>query len=420
LLSLFVLLIAFGMPIGFCLGISAATVLIFSTNIPTEIICTKMTGSIDAWTWLAIPLFIYLGDIMTLTGITKRLVRFSLGLVGHLKGGLSHVTVVTNILLAGMSGSITADAAAVSSIFSPSMKKAGYPVGYTAAIIAAGAVIGPMIPPSICFILIGGAGNVSILRLWLGGAVPGFFIGVFLIIAGYLIARKKGYRSEEQFTWGQRFKTLPPALPALAIPVLIIGGIRIGMFTATEAGAIAIVYALLVGLVSRDMDFKSLWPSIVKSAKATSKTLYIIATAGFFSWVATILKADAIIMNLIGTHTSPMVFTIIVAIVFLILGCFIEGPPIVLVFIPLLMPVAIKMGIDPIHFGVMFGLVNLIGSITPPMAVTMYMTCSITGATVEEYTREMLPLFIPLLVVVGMIILFPQVSLFLPNLIMGP
>ena len=420
LFVLFFALIALGMPIAFSMGISAVIVLVFGLHISAPLVATKMWSSVHSWTWLAIPLFIFLGNLMTVTGITERLVAFSQGLIGHFKGGLSHVSVVTNTLMAGMSGSITADSAAIGSIFGPSMEKAGYPRGYTAGIVAAGAVIGPMIPPSICFILIGGAGDISILRLWLGGAVPGLIIAITLIVAGYIVARQRGYRAEERSTWRQRARTVVPALPALIIPFIIIGGMRLGMFTATEAGAVGAVYAVIVGtIVYREMKLSDMWATLLNSAKAAAKTFFIIATASVFSWVVAVLKADDIIMGIIGSFASPLLFLFVVTIIFTILGFFIDGPPLILIFIPLLVPVAEEIGVDPVHFGVVFGLVNLVGALTPPMAIAMYMVCSVTGATVGEYIRDGWPVIVPLFFVILLVILFPQLSLFLPNLIMG-
>ncbi|MFH1651859.1 MAG: TRAP transporter large permease [Chloroflexota bacterium] len=420
LFGLFFLFILLGMPIGFSMGISAVAVLVFGLQISAPVVATKMVGMIDSWTWLAIPLFIFLGNLMTVTGITERLVTFSQGLVGHIKGGLSHVSVVTNTLMAGMSGSITADAAAVGSLFGPSMYKAGYPRGYTAGIIAAGAVIGPMIPPSIAFIMIGAAGNVSILRLWLGGAVPGLVIAVALITAGYIVARLKGYRAEAKVTWGQRVRTFVPALPALVIPIIIIGGMRLGLFTATEAGAVGVVYTLIVGTaVYRELKLKAVWATLLGSAKAAAKTFFIIAAAGIFSWVLTIMKADAMIMGIVKTFATPLIFLVMVSVIFTILGFFIEGPALVLIFIPLLMPIAREIGVDPVHFGVVFGLVNLVGALTPPVANAMYMACAVTGATPEQYIVDGWPVIVPLFLVILVVIFFPPLSTFLPNLIMG-
>jgi C4-dicarboxylate transporter DctM subunit len=421
MVGLGMVLLLLGMPVAFTIGISATFVLVFFMGFTGPVVAVSMIGQMANYNWVAIPLFIILGNLMTASGITQRLVDFSLGLVGHIRGGLSHVSVLTNVLMAGMSGSMVADSAAVTCIFTPSMKRAGYPPGYIAAICSIGAIIGPTIPPSIGLILIGSVGDISILRLFLAGVFPGILTGIFLIIAGYCVARWKNYPAEARVPLRETARRFPPALVALVLPVIILGGMRLGMFTPTEAGAVGIFYIILVAaFYFRSMTFRHFWHALLESSEAAVKTFFLIAVAGLFTWVFTALEMGSKVSDLVVSFSSnPTVFLFMLSFVFIIVGIFLDGPPVIIIFIPLLLPAAKAVGVDPVQFGIVFNFVTLMGSLSPPVAAAMYVACSLAGANVEEYVRDGWPLMIALLVVVALVILFPQVSLFLPNLIMG-
>lgn len=420
LFGLLFALMLVGVPIGFCLGISAVVVLVVGLHVPGSLVALKMVGSVNTWSWAALPLFIILGQLMTTTGITKRLVDLSMTLVGHIRGGLSHVSVLTNTLLAGMSGSLTADAAAVGAIFGPSMQKAGYGRGYTAAIVAAGACIGPMIPPSISFILVGTVGEISILKLFMGGVIPGLLVAISLIGTGYVVARVRKYPAEPKATWSQRRTEFVGAVPALVLPVVIIGGMRAGWFTATEAGAVGIVYAVIIGtLFYRETKWRDVWDTFVDTAVASGKTFLIIAVSGMFSWALTMLNASQLIMDALAPFMSPLPFLLLVVVVFTILGCIIDGVVLILIFVPLLVPIVLELGIDPVQFGVVFAITNIIGSVTPPLAVGMFMSCAVTGASVGEYIKEGGILLVPLFVVNLLLVFIPQCTTWLPALVGG-
>jgi tripartite ATP-independent transporter DctM subunit len=418
--GLVIVLCVMGMPIAVSIGIAAAFVLIFLLNFTGPVVAVSMIGQVSNYSFVAIPLFIFLSNLMTVSGITERLVYFSMGIVGHIRGGLSHVSVLTNILLAGMSGSMVADTAAVTAIFSPSMKKAGYPVGYIAAICSVGAIIGPTIPPSINFILIGCIGDISILRLFLAGVIPGLVIGLALIISGYITARVKNFPAEERVPLRETVRRFPPAIAALVIPVIILGGMRIGAFTPTEAGAVGCVYIILVSVFYfKKMTFSNFRQSLLEGSEATAKTFFLIATGGLFSFVVTVLEIGPKISELFVSFATPLAFLSMIAFGFFLIGFFLDGPPVVVIFIPLLMPACKAIGVDPIQFSVVFSIACLMGSFTPPVAAAMYMACSITGASVNEYMKEGWPCFIPIFVVEALLVVFPQLSLWLPNLVMG-
>jgi len=414
-------LIALRVPIAFALIASSLAILVGFLDTSPKLIASKLTGTLDDWVWVAVPLFILLGGVMGSTGVTRRLFDFAQAVVGHFWGGLSHVSVLTNTMLSGMSGSILADAAATGSIVAPSMRQAGYPPGYTAAIVGAGAIIGPLIPPSIIFIIIGTIGNISIMRLWLGGVVPGVMTAFALLVVGYWISRKKGFPHEPRASWGKRSRTFLIALPALFVPVIIVGGMRLGYVTPTEGGAIGIAYVLLLSFTMyREAKFKDFATVAIDTVKTSGNIFFLIASALTFSWVLSVAgTADAVVDTITSITESPLAFLFLVNVVFLFLGCIIEGTPLYLIFVPFLMPVVHSYGIHPVHFGVVFAYVILIGQLTPPMGLTMFLVCSITGADTTEYVRMGWPLLVALLLVLTLITLFPTLVLWLPTLVMG-
>lgn len=425
LVGTLLVLIGIGVPIAFAMsaGVIFAILFIGPADLGLTVLGSRLLDAADAWAWIAIPLFLLLGMIMNAAGITSRLVRLSQTLVGHIPGSLSHVSVLTNVLMAGMSGSLLADAAAIGSMLSPSMKEQGYPLGYIAAIITTGAIIGPLIPPSINFIIVGSMANISILRLWLGGAIPGFILGGGLIAIGYLVCRGKGYAvSKRAPLRGILYSTLS-AGPALVIPFLIIGGMRAGLVTPTEAAAGGVIYVLLIAFtIYGRRDWKSLWRESLGSINTIGGILFLIACASFFAWgIAFFGVGNAVTDILLSiTGKNPLAFLLLMELILIALGCVMDTMPILLIFLPLFMPTVHALGIDTVHFGCVFGYTSLVASLTPPVGTGMYMMCSVTGCSVGEYTREGWPFLVIVFGLCFLMVFFPQIVVWLPNIVLGP
>ena len=422
LVGVFFLFLALGMPVAYSMLPAIFIVLIIYFDIPLSMVAVSMEYAVDAWIWLTFPLFMLLGNLMNETGITDALINFCQELFGRFHGALSHVTVAANILMAGMSGSNSADAAATGVVLIPAMKKAGYPKGYASMIVCGSSLIGPMIPPSLALIMIAVLGNLSVLRLWIGGAVPGLILGAALLIVGYIIAKRRGFpRVESPFSFQKVTVSGLKAVPALILPIVILGGMRIGIFTPTEAGAVAVVYAIFLGIfVYKKLHFSTLVDVARRTIPVLCPVMFIIAVAIAFGQVAGLLKlGEAITKFTIGLTSNSLVFLILVSLLMLFLGCLMESAVIRLIFYPLLFPVANAYGIDPIHFGVLFGYLTLVGQSTPPVGPTMFITNAIAGCTIKEYLRDGWPLLVAQFAVVPIFIFFPSTITFLPDLVMG-
>lgn len=416
------ILVLIAVPFAFAFGISAAIALLLWFDFTPAALVIQMVGQVDTWLWLAIPLFLMLGLLMTASGITKRLIDVSLLAVGHIRGGLSHVAVLTNVLMAGMSGSYIADAAATGTILIPSLKEAGYSRGYASTLIACSAMIGTLIPPSITFIIVGVLAEVSILRLWIGGIIPGLMVGAFLMTMGFILAKRRGYAVGEK--WGgikPLIRSTGTALPALVLPIVILGGMRLGIFTPTEAGASGILYGLFVSLfIYRDVKFKQLLPPMLAAVKITSGIMFLLAGATLLSLLLSVMQAGPPVTRaLVSVSDNPKIFLFIVTIFLVFMGMFIDSAPLVFIFLPLLAPVAYAYGVDPVQFGVIFGYCIMTGGMTPPYGLAMFITNGISGATVVEYTRDGWPLVVGLLLLNIPLILFPPLTTWLPTLVMG-
>ena len=422
LFGIFLFLTALGMPLAHAMLPAIFAILILGFDVPLTLVPSSLLCSVDQWIWLTMPLFLLLGFTMNVAGITDRLIDFCQEIVGHIPGGLSHVGVGTNILLAGMSGSCSADAAATGSILIPAMKKAGYPAGYASMLIASSSIIGPLIPPSLMLILVAVICRLSILRLWFGGAVPGFILGLGLIITGYIMARRKGFAIiEQRFSLKRIAVTGSIAAPALVLPIIVLGGMRLGFFTPTEAGGGAVVYVLLLGfLVYRKLNLQRFREAILQTVRLTGPLMWIIAVAIVFGEVVGRLNiGPQFTESMLGITESPIIFLLIVSIVILFLGCIMEGTPIILILLPVLMIGAIAYGIDPIYFGVFFVYLILVGQCTPPVAPSMFITNAIAGCSVVDYVRHGWPLLITQFLLVPVFIFFPSLITCFPDLIMG-
>jgi tripartite ATP-independent transporter DctM subunit len=418
LFAIFFVLLLINMPIAFALGISTVITLLLDSTLPLNTIVTRAFAGVDSFTLLAIPFFIIAGELMNACGITERIVTFAKSLVGHIHGGLAHVTIVSNMFFSGISGSATADASALGSMMIPAMKKNGFDADYAVAVNASASAMGPIIPPSILLVIYGSIANVSIAQLFLGGFIPGIMVAIGLMLMAYRIAKQRNYPAPAR-------SQLPPILPAfrnaiwaLAMPVIILGGIFSGIFTATEAGVVAVAYATLVGtFIYRTLTFELIWKLLVDAAVTTAAAMFLIAMATSFAWLLAWSGFGSAVLDVLGGISSnPTVSLLLIITFILILGLFIEGIPILIIFTPVLLPVVQGLGIDPVYFGVVLVMAVVIGSVTPPVGILTYICCSIAGITISQAFRVLIPFCAVLIAVLLAVTIFPELVMTSPNL----
>lgn len=417
-----IILALLGMPIA--LAILASTLIFYLTNdaAPTINVYQGLITGIQSFPLLSIPFFILVGELMNASKMTGRLLRLADSIFGHLKGGIAYVNVATNTLMAGLSGSSNADAAVLSKTLVPEMVKDGYSKSWSSALTASGAIIGSIIPPSIALIIFGYLANVSIASLFLGGIIPGIMISISLMVTVYIISKRNNLPRTrgKMSSFKEVGSAFLGAIWAIFLPVLIVGGIRFGVFTHTEAAAIAVFYCLIVGFfIHRSMKIKDVINAFVSTVKLTSIIMLIVAAANGFGRMLSWERIPQTIAEWIASSsTSPIVLLLIINIILLILGSFSEGVANLIILTPLLMPVALEMGFDPVAFGVMMVFNLTIGLITPPLGTVMYTVCAINNISTTEYTKRIWPFLIASIVVLFIITYVPITVTFLPNLLM--
>lgn len=420
-LSVLLILFLLNVPIAFALVISTATYFLFQDSFTTTVIIQRMVGGIESIPLLAIIFFITAGILMNYTGITMRMLRFAEIITRPLPGGLAQVNVVLSTMMGGLSGSNIADAAMQSKILVPEMVKKGYDKGFATALTAASSLITPIIPPGIALIMYGYIGNVSIGQLFLAGVLPGLALCLMLMGYVYYYAKKNNIEVEnkKRITAKEFFFALKDAILALLLPLIIIGGIRLGIFSATEAGAVAVLYALILGLVVyREMSLKQLLGALVETVHTSASILIIIAAGSAFAWILTLEQVPQKMTEFMtGFINAPWMFFLIVLLFLLVIGMFVEGNVAIIILTPLFMPMLFSYGIDPVHFGIFFIICLSIGTMTPPLGTVMFTVCAITGTKIENFIKHSIP-FLILLVIAALIIAFiPSISMLLPNLL---
>ncbi len=414
-------LFAIGIPIAVSMGLTGFVVILLRGDIPIEVTAQRFMTGVDSFPLLAVPFFMLAGALMNTGGITDRLVRFANALVGRLTGGLGHVVVVTNMIMAGMSGSAVADCSATGSVLIPAMVRAKFSPAFSAAVTASASTIGPIIPPSIPFVIFGILAGVSIGRLFLGGAIPGILMGLYLMAVVYLVSKRRGYGRGEKVSGREIWQSFKNAIPALFLPILIAWGIVGGIVTPTEAAVLAVLYALFLGIfVYRELNLAGMVQVFGEAALTTGVVMFIVGGASLLAWIMTREQAGPILVAWVTSITrSRNAVLLVINIILLILGCFFETLSLLILLVPVLMPLVRALGIDPVHFGVMFVLNLMIGLITPPVGMSMFISAAIAKIRVTEFARE-IPLFIvALLVVLALITYVPSLVLFLPDLLMG-
>jgi len=412
------LLIFIGCPIAFAIGIASLIVMkLLGLSISLAII--KVFGGLSSFTLMAIPFFILSGQIMEKAGIVGKIINFANSIVGRVRGGLGHVTIIASMIFSGVSGSGVADASAIGSVLIPSMEKQGYDTDFSVAVTATASTIGPIIPPSIPLVMYGVLARQSIGSLFLGGIIPGLLIGFGLMAMNYLICLKRGYelRQEKRSTLKGIFKAAYSSFGALIMPSIILGGIVFGIFTATEAGVIAVVYGFLFGIIAtKALKLKDIPGILIKSAEISAMVMYIIAMSILFSQILSRLHFQQIILTEILKITdAPILIVFLVTVFLLFLGCFVDPTAMIILFGPILAKLGEQLGYNPIHFGVYIVMVMLIGAVTPPVGSMLFVACSIGKINIED-SIGILPPFILILILVTLIVLFiPNTVLLIPN-----
>ena len=370
---------------------------------------------------LAVPLFIMAGNLMNATGVTDKIFNFAMALVGHLRAGLAQVNVVASMIFAGVSGSAVADIAGLGMVEIKAMRERGYPVDFSAALTVASATIGPIIPPSISLVIYAHLSNTSVARLFLAGIVPGILIGIALMAFNRAMAMSRDFPREPRASLRQVLRTAIDGIAALIAPGIILGAIVTGYTTATEAGVLACAYSLLLGALYRTLNVKKLVKALTDTTKVTAMIMMIVGFSHVMGWVLAIEQipqamAEAVLL----TTTDRNVFLLLMIFFLLAIGCVVEGVPAKLILIPILIPIVDQFGIDRVHFGLIIVYALLLGLATPPMGVGIYIMVGITGKPFEVLTMAFLPFMVPLVIVLFMITYIPQLTLWLPNLVMGP
>jgi tripartite ATP-independent transporter DctM subunit len=382
----------------------------------------RMTARLDSFLILAIPFFYLAGELMNACKLTERSVALARACVGHIHGGLAQVNIFASMIFAGMSGSATADTAALGSVLIPAMKKEGYPADFSAAVTVASAMVGPIIPPSIAMVIYGALANVSVGRMLLAGLVPGIVIILVQLVFTWFLARRRGYPRYPRATMGEVATATSRGAAAIVFPFIIVGGILSGVFTPTEAAAAAVLYGLLLSvLVYRTVRAGELWSALLKVAWGSTRVLNIVAAASVFSWIMVREEVPQAIAGFLGSVTdSPLVILAIMTVFLLLVGLFMVASSAEIVLTPILVPVVMSFGIDPVHFGVLMVFVLIIGGGTPPVGVLLFIAQDIAGVSFGQMVRAMLPYYVPLFIAVAIIALVPEISLWLPNLAFGP
>jgi tripartite ATP-independent transporter DctM subunit len=412
-----------GMEIAWAIGLAAfgyLTLAQFSDNAtPMVLFAQQMTTGVNSFVLLAIPLFIFAGELMNITGVTRRIVNFAASLVGHRNGGLANVGVTANFIMSGCSGSALADAAATGTVLLPEMKKRGFKPAFSSAVIASAATVGPIVPPSISFVLLGAIVNISVGQLFLGGIVPGILMFIAMFTITWWICKQRGYPLEQRATGPERRAALIEGSSALVAPIIIVGAIIFGVATPTESAAVAVFYVLFLGLfVYRNLKPMQILDAASKAAIGTSVIMLTVATSKIFAWLAVKENLGVYLTNgLLWLTDDLWVLLLLINAMLLILGMIMEILPIMLILAPVLFPLLTGLGVDEVHFGVVMVLNLMIGMITPPIGLNLFIISSIGGQGIIEIFREAIPYFMILVVVLLIITFLPSLTLFLPTLV---
>jgi len=413
-----VLLILLGMPIAVAMGLTAIGFFVGLDEAQMlGATAQRMYAAVTSFPLLAIPFFLLAGNLMNTGGMTTRLFAFARALLGHIRGGLAHVSVLASMIFAGVTGAALAEAMGLGKIEIKAMEDGGFDPGFAAAVTAASSTIGPVIPPSIPLVIYGALAETSVGALFLGGFIPGVMMGIAIMIIIYVIATRRVYPREARASLAVVGRTFVDGFAGLLAPVIIMGGILGGIFTPTEAGVAGSLYALLVGaFVYRELDWRQLRQILWETIDQTVRVMFIIAAAGLFGWLLIYLRApDTVVYAMTGLASEPWQVLLILNVILLVLGCFMEGIAIMLLTVPMFLPLLAKFGISPLHFGVVMTLNLMIGLLTPPVGMVLYAMATISGVSIGRLVRELVPFIIALAVVLFLITYVPSLVTWLPS-----
>ncbi len=422
LFGVFIALMLVGTPIAFCLGISSFATVVY-LGLPPVVVFQRLNSGVSLFTLMAIPFFIFAGDLMMRGGIAARIIAFAGSLIGHVRGGLGQVNILASTLFGGISGSAVAEAAAVGGIMVPQMKARGYGADYAVNITVVSSIIALLMPPSHNMIIysISGGGRISIADLFTAGVIPGLLLAGALMITAYVVARRRGYPTEPFPGFAKAGQYLVVAIPGLMLIAIIFGGVRSGIFTATESSCIAVIYALLVTLVVyRSMSWSDFVHSTLGAVKTTAMVLFIIGSAAAFGWLMAYLKIATIMIDFMGSISSdPLVILLMINVILLLLGTFMDMGPLIIITTPIFLPVVSSFGVDPVHFGVIMILNLGIGLNTPPLGPVQFVAAAVGEISIWEAMRSIWPFYGAGIVVLGLVTYIPALSLWLPALFRG-
>jgi tripartite ATP-independent transporter DctM subunit len=401
---------ALGMPLAFSLLVSGVALMLHLDVFDTQIVSQNLINGADNFPLMAVPFFMLAGELMNAGGMSRRIVNSALVWVGHLQGGLGYVAVFAAIIMASLSGSAVADTAALAAVLLPMMRKAGYRMDRSAGLIAAGGIIAPVIPPSIGFILFGVIGGVSISKLFMAGIFPGILMGAALVVTWWFVARKDKVQVSERVPFREKIKVTINAFWAYLMAITIIGGMKMGIFTPTEAAVVAVVYALFVGMfIYREIKLQDLYGLILSAAKTSSVVMFLVAAALVSAWLITIANIPSQIVEILRPFIdNKMLLMVILMLLVMIVGTALDFAPTVLILTPVLMPLVREAGIDPVYFGVLFIINNAIGLLTPPVGTVLNVVCGVGRIPMHEVIKGVMPFLMSQVVVMGCLIAFPE------------
>ncbi len=401
---------ALGIPIAFSLLLCGAALMWHMNMFDAQILAQNLIEGSNSFPLLAVPFFMLAGEIMNAGGLSRRIVNFAMACVGHIKGGLGYVTIMAAVIMAALSGSAVSDAAALASLLLPMMVAAGHDRARSAGLIASAGIIAPVIPPSIGFVIFGVAGNVSISKLFMAGIVPGILLGASLWLTWWWLARQEVVAVPARKSFGEIREALRKATWALVLPVIVVLGLKFGVFTPTEAAVVAAVYALLIStLVYKELNLKSLYPLFVASAKTSAIVMFLVAAAMVSAWLITVANLPAELIALLQPLLdSPRLLMLTIMIITMLVGTALDMTPTILLLTPVLMPVVKAAGIDPVYFGVMFIINNAIGLITPPVGTVLNAVAGVGKISMDEVTRGVMPFMVAQFIIMFAMVAFPQ------------